>query len=75
MRNDVGTENIPVYCVSAADASCTEACIIVIIIIINVVIFAVVAAAVRTRSGRRRTLPIPPVFSSRTYYRQVRQYI
>ena len=47
-RRDFVAENVPVSCVSAADASCTPVCVIIIhsiIVIVVVIIFAAAAAA------------------------------
>ena len=64
MRKDVESRNIPEYCVSAADASCADRCVVVIIIIVTVIIFAAVAAAERTVSRQRCALPaVPPAQS------------
>ena len=66
MWKDVESRNIPAYCVSAADASCADPCVIIIIIVIvvTVIILVAVAAAERTVSRQRRTLPaVPPAQS------------
>ena len=45
-RRDFVAENVPVSCVSAADASCTPVCVVIIhSIIVIVIIFAAAAAA------------------------------
>jgi len=52
-RRDFVAENVPVSCVSAADASCTPVCVIVIhsiIVIVVVIIFAAAAAAAAAAS-------------------------